>query len=47
MTALRPLWREWCRIYYRAALAQLQRRDPLHADVNALVLTINELERPL
>jgi hypothetical protein len=47
MTALRPLWREWCRLYYRTALAHLQRRDPLSPDVNALVLTINQLERPL
>jgi len=47
MKSLRPLWHEWCRIYYRAALAHLQRRDPLSDDVNALVLTINQLERPI
>lgn len=47
MTALLPLWREWCRLYYRTALAHLQRRDPCSPDVPALVLTINQLEKPL
>lgn len=32
---------------HEPALAHLQRRDPLSDDVNALVLTINQLERPI
>lgn len=32
---------------HEPAPAHLQRRDPLSDDVNALVLTINQLERPI
>lgn len=40
--SLFPVWRMWCLFYYEAALSQI---DPMHEDVPALVLRINELRR--
>jgi hypothetical protein len=40
--AVFPVWRLWCLAYYESALRQI---DPLHDDVPAIVLRINELRR--
>lgn len=42
LRALAPLWRHACRMYYAAALRQI---DPLHPDVPVIVMKLNELRR--
>jgi hypothetical protein len=44
MKSLAPIWRLWSLYWHRHALAQLSRRDPLHADVPFLVLKVHALE---
>lgn len=44
LEGIAPIVRMWQLAWWRMARAQLTRRDPLHADIPAIVLRVHALE---